>query len=38
MKTQIENKIKQKLETLLKTDITVDFLITEDKFSCFVKT
>lgn len=38
MKTQIENKIKQKLETLLKTDITVDFIITEDKFSCFIKT
>ena len=38
MKTLIENKIKQKLEMLLKTDITVDFLITEDKFSCFIKT
>jgi hypothetical protein len=38
MKTQIENKIKQNLEILLKVKITVDFLITEDKFLCFIKT
>jgi hypothetical protein len=38
MKTQIENKIKKNLKTLLNKKMFVEFLIIEDKFTCQIKT
>lgn len=38
MKIQIENKIKKNLNTLLNEKMIVEFLITENRFTCQIKT